>query len=103
MDAMSVMFMSDPDEPCFWLCVDAPQHPCVIVRAFDVIAIDPEVEPIAICLHVSIALAVFDNGADRKTVKRSGQCAEYDRWMYTLADSHLGILIGVSVMVVPFV
>lgn len=62
MDAMSVMFMSDPDEPCFWLCVDAPQHPCVIMCTFDVVAIDPEVESIAIRLHVSIALAVFNNG-----------------------------------------
>ena len=76
MDAMSVMCMSDPDEPCFWFCIDALQHPCVIVRAFDVVAIDPEVESVTICLHVSIALAVFDNGAGRKTVKRGGERAE---------------------------
>lgn len=81
MDAMSVMFMSDPDEPCFWLCIDALQHPCVIVCTFDVIAIDPEIESIAICLHVSIALAVFDNGAGRKTVKRGGERAEDNGWV----------------------
>lgn len=75
---IDAMFMSDPDEPCFWLCVDAPQHPCVIVRAFDVVAIDPEIESVTICLHVSIALAVFDNGTDRKTVKRRDERTEYN-------------------------
>lgn len=81
MDAMSVMFMSDPDEPCFWFCIDALQHPCVIVRAFDVVAIDSEVESVTICLHVSIALAVFDNGTDRKTVKRRDERTEDNRWV----------------------
>ena len=73
---MDAMFMSGPHEPCVWLCVDAPQHPCIIMCTFDVVAIDPEIESIAICLHVSIALAVFDNGAGRKTVKRGGERAE---------------------------
>lgn len=81
MDVMSVMFMAYPDEPCFWLCVDAPQHPCVIVRAFDVVAIDPEVESVAICLHVSIALAVFNDGTDRKTVKGRGKGTEDNGWV----------------------
>lgn len=75
------MFMSDPDKPCFWLCVDAPQHPCVIVRAFDVVAIDPEVESVAICLHVSIALAVFDNSTDRKTIEGCGEGTEDNGWV----------------------
>ena len=70
------MFMSDPDEPRVGLLFDALQHPCVIVRAFDVVAIDPEVEFVAIRLHVSITLAVFDNSTDRKTVKRGGEGAE---------------------------
>ena len=78
MDAMSVMFMSDPDEPCFWLCVDAPQHPCIIMRAFDVVAINPEIEAVAIGLHVSIALAVLDDSTDRKTVKRRDERTEYN-------------------------
>ena len=73
---IDVMFMSDPDEPCVGLCVDAPQHPCVIMRAFDVVAIDPEIESVAIRLHVSITLAVFYDGADRKTVKRGGERIE---------------------------
>lgn len=81
MDAMSVMFMSDPDEPCFWLSVDAPQHPCIIMRAFDVVTIDPEVEPIAIRLHVSIAFTVFDNGTDRKTIEGRGERAEDNGWV----------------------
>lgn len=100
MDAMSVTFMSDPDEPCFWLCVDAPQHPCVIVRAFDVVAIDPEVESVAICLHVSIALAVFDNGTDRKTVKWGGERTEdngrVDRHMMPLSCESLMGCVGAS-------
>lgn len=89
MDAMSVMFMSDPDEPCFWFCIDALQHPCVIVRAFDVVAIDPEIESVAICLHVSIALAVLDDSTNRKTVKRRGEGIEdngrVDRHVYGLS------------------
>lgn len=60
-DAMFIV-VSDPDKPCFWFCIDALQHPCVIVRAFDVVAIDPEVESVAVRLHESISFAVFGNG-----------------------------------------
>lgn len=81
MDAMSVMFMSYPDEPCVGLCVDALQHPCVIMCAFDVVTIDPEVESVAIGLHVSDAFVVFDNGTDRKTVKRRGEGTEDNGWV----------------------
>lgn len=45
---------------------------------FDVVAIDPEVESVAIGLHVSIALAVLDDSTDRKTVKRRGEGTEDD-------------------------
>lgn len=76
-DAMFIV-VSDPDKPCVGLRIDAFKHPCVIMCAFDVVAIDPEVESVAICLHVSIALAVFNDGADRKTVKRRGERAEDD-------------------------
>lgn len=72
---------SDPDEPCFWFCIDAPQHPCVIVCAFDVVAIDPEIESIAVRLHVSIAFAVFDNGTDCKTIEGRGERTEDNGWM----------------------
>lgn len=70
------MFMSDPDEPRVGLCVDALQHPCVIMSTFDVVAINPKVEAVAIRLHVSIALAVLDDGTDRKTVKWRGEGTE---------------------------
>lgn len=73
--------MSDPDEPCVGLRIDAPQHPCVIMRTFDVVAIDPEVEAVAIRLHVSIAFAVLDDSTDRKTVKRRGERTEDNGWM----------------------
>mgnify|MGYP001738917856 CR=1 FL=1 len=73
---IDAMFMLDPDKPRVGLCVDAPQHPCVIMRTFDVVAIDPEVESIAIGLHIPIAFAVFDNGTDRKTVEGRGERAE---------------------------
>lgn len=49
--------------------------------AFDVVAIDPEIEAVAICLHVSVAFAVFDNGTDRKTVKRRGERTEDNGWV----------------------
>lgn len=39
------------------------------------------VESVTICLHVSIALAVFDNGTDRKTVKRRDERTEDNRWV----------------------
>ena len=48
---------------------------------FDVVAIDPEVDFVAVRFHVSIALSVFDNGADRKTVKRRGERAEDNGWV----------------------
>ena len=46
------------------------------MSTFDVVAIDPEIEAVAIGLHVSIALAVLDDSADRKTVKRGGERTE---------------------------
>lgn len=83
------MFMSDPDEPRVGLCIDALQHPCIIVRTFDVVAIDLEVEAVAIRLHVPIALAVLDDSTDRKTVERGGECTEdngrVDRHMMPLS------------------
>lgn len=51
------------------------------MRAFDVVAIDPEVESVAIRLHVSIALAVFNDGTDRKTVKGRGKGTEDNGWV----------------------
>lgn len=48
------------------------------MRAFDVVAIDPEIESVAIRLHVSITLAVFYDGADRKTIEGRGERAEDD-------------------------
>ena len=70
------MFMSDPDEPLVGLLFDALQHPCVIMCTFDVVAINPEIEAVAIGLYVSIALAVLDDSTDRKTVKRRRERAE---------------------------
>lgn len=59
------------------------------MRTFDVVAIDPEVEAVAIRLHVSIALAVLDNSTDRKTVKRRRERTEdngrVDRHMMPLS------------------
>lgn len=51
------------------------------MRTFDVVAIDPEVESVAICLHVSIAFAVFNDGADRKTIEWGCERTEDDRWV----------------------
>ena len=89
MSDTDAMFMSDPDEPRVWLCIDALQHPCIIVRTFDVVAINPEVEAVAIRLHVPIALAVLDDSTDRKTVERGGECTEdngrVDRHMMPLS------------------
>ena len=75
------MFMSDPDEPRVGLCIDALQHPCVIMRTFDVVAINPKVEAVAIRLHVSITLAVLDDSTERKTVERRGQGTEDNGWV----------------------
>ena len=61
-DAMFIV-VSDPDKPCVGFRIDAPQHPCVIVRAFDVIAVDPQVEAVAVRLHIPISFAVFYDGA----------------------------------------
>ena len=72
------MFMSDPDEPRVGLRIDALQHPCVIMRTFDVVAIDPEIEAVAIRLHVPIAFAILDDSTDRKTVERRGERTEDD-------------------------
>lgn len=60
-DAMFIA-ASDPDKPCVGLRIDAFKHPCVIMCAFDVVAIDPEAEAVAVRLHESISFAVFGNG-----------------------------------------
>ena len=70
--------VSDPDKPRVGFLFDALQHPCVIMCTFDVVAINPEIEAVAIGLHVSIALAVLDDSTDRKTVKRRGEGTEDD-------------------------
>lgn len=75
------MLMSDPDEPCVWLLFDAREHLCIIMRTFDIIAIDPEIESVAIRLHVSIAFAVFGDGAECQAVERGGERTEDDGWV----------------------
>ena len=51
------------------------------MRTFDVVAINPEVEAVAIGLHVSITFAVLDDSTDRKTVKRRDERTEDNRWV----------------------
>ena len=67
---------SDPDKPRVGLCLKKTEHLRITMCDFDVVAIDPEVDSVAVRFHVSIALAVFDNGTDRKTIKRRGERTE---------------------------